>query len=299
MKDKKSFFSDDRYVGYFITENGCENIVYLKNCPPLNETDLDLIRIFLSNVAIAFDNIYYKINLEKKVDERTHDLKEEKDKVVNAQKVLSKYVPLQICEKILAGKIHDIWEHSRKRLSIFFSDIKEFTKLTETMEPEDVARLLNEYFSEMCEIAHRYGGVVSDMVGDGMFIFFGAPESTNDKDHALKCVNMAIDMQKRMKELQDQWFNEGIEQPLQIRCGINTGMVNVGGFGSNIRRKYAAMGLQVNLASRLEGACVPGKILISHSTWGLVKDEIECAPKGIINVEGFSHPIRVYDVNFK
>ena len=296
--EKESYFSDGRFVGYFKTENDCENIVYLKNCPPMNETDLDLIRIFLSNVAIAFDNIYYKINLERKVEERTQALSAEKEKVDNAHKVLSKYVPTQLCDKIMEGKILDIWDHSRKRLSIFFSDIKGFTKLTEIMEPEDVAVLLNDYFSEMCDIAHQYGGVVADMVGDGLFIFFGAPESTTDKDHALRCVNMSIDMQKKMRYLQAKWFNEGIEQPMEIRCGISTGMVNVGGFGSSIRRKYAAMGLQVNLASRLEGACEPGKILISHPTWGLVKDEIECKPKGKIDVKGFSHAVTVYEVNF-
>ena len=104
---KKSYFSDGRFAGYFKTENDCENIVYLKNCPPMNGPDLDLIRIFLSNVAIAFDNIYYKINLEQKVEDRTRALSAEKEKVDNAHKVLSKYVPTQLCDKIMEGKILD------------------------------------------------------------------------------------------------------------------------------------------------------------------------------------------------
>jgi class 3 adenylate cyclase len=109
---------------------------------------------------------------------------------------------------------------------------------------------------------------------------------------------MAIDMQKRISELQVKWFNEGIEQPLEIRCGISTGMVNVGGFGSKIRRKYSAMGLHVNLASRLENLCEPGKILISHPTWGLVNDTIPCEPRGKITVKGFSHPVMIHEVKF-
>jgi len=295
---KESFFVDNSYIGYFKTQNDCENIIYLKSCPPLSPTDMDLIRIFLSNVSISFDNIYYKMNLESKVEERTKELKSEKEKVDNIQKFLSKYVPLQLTEKAMEGKFSDIWGYTRKRLTIFFSDIKGFTQISEAMEPEDVATLLNEYFSEMCGIAHRYNGLVADMVGDGLFIFFGAPEVANDKEHALRCVNMAIDMQKRISELQVKWFNEGIEQPLEIRCGISTGMVNVGGFGSKIRRKYSAMGLHVNLASRLENLCEPGKILISHPTWGLVNDTIPCEPRGKITVKGFSHPVMIHEVKF-
>jgi class 3 adenylate cyclase len=109
---------------------------------------------------------------------------------------------------------------------------------------------------------------------------------------------MAFDMQYKMKELQQKWFEEGIEQALEIRCGISTGMATVGGFGSEDRKAYTAMGMQVNLASRLESACKPGGILISHPTYALVKDEIECEPKGQIDVKGFTRRVRAYQVIF-
>jgi class 3 adenylate cyclase len=107
---------------------------------------------------------------------------------------------------------------------------------------------------------------------------------------------MAIEMQLKLQKLQKKWFNEGIEYPLQIRCGINTGMATVGSFGSRQRSDYSAMGMQVNLASRLETACEPGGILISHSTWALTNDQFDCRPKGAIEVKGFSRPHRVYEV---
>ena len=148
----------------------------------------------------------------------------------------------------------------------------------------------------MNDIIHAYEGTLANITGDALFVFFGAPDRTSDRDHALRCVRMAIAMQKKMAELQRKWFHEGIEHPLQIRCGINTGMATVGSFGSRQRSEYSAMGMQVNLASRLETACKPGGILISHSTWALVNDRIATVPHGTIEAKGFSRPIRAYEV---
>jgi len=100
-----------------------------------------------------------------------------------------------------------------------------------------------------------------------------------------------------MQTLQKKWFSEGIEYLLQIRCGINTGMATVGSFGSGQRSEYSAMGMQVNLASRLETACEPGGILISHSTWALINDQIDCRSKAPIEAKGFSRFVRAYEVN--
>ena len=161
-----------------------------------------------------------------------------------------------------------------------------------------MARLLNEYFSKMNEIIQTYGGTLANIQGDALFVIFGAPDKTNDQDHALRCVRMAIDMQRKMATLQQKWFEEGIEQPLQIRCGISTGMATVGGFGSDYIKEYTDMGMQVNLASRFESTCEPGGVLISHPTWALIKDEISCAPQGEIEVKGFSRPVRAYAVEF-
>ena len=140
------------------------------------------------------------------------------------------------------------------------------------MEPEDMSRLLNVYISDMYAIIKQYGGTLAHIIGDALLVFFGAPDETNDHDHTLKCVRMAISMQQKMRQLQREWFDSGIEHPLQIRCGINTGMATVGGYGSRERKEYTAMGMQVNLAARLEGVCNPGQILISHPSWALIKD---------------------------
>ena len=239
---------------------------------------------------------HIRIRQERIIKSRTRDLQTEKETVEKAYNILSRYVPPQLVQKIVEGQIEPVWGHSRKKLSLFFSDIKDFTQTTDAMEPEDMARLLNAYISNMYAIIKRYDGTLAHIIGDALLVFFGAPDATSDRDHALRCVRMAVAMQQKMHQLQQEWFESGIEHPLQIRCGINTGMVTVGGYGSRERKEYTAMGMQVNLAARLEGACNPGQILISHSSWALVKDQIPSEPMGKIEVKGFARPVRVYQV---
>lgn len=148
----------------------------------------------------------------------------------------------------------------------------------------------------MNTIINEYKGTLAQVIGDGLYVIFGAPESTGDRDHALRCVKMAIRMQRKMNELNSKWFKKGIDEVLQIRCGINTGMATVGGYGSSERKEYTAMGMQVNIAARLEQTCTPGQILISHTTWALINDEISCSEHGKITVKGLHRPIRAYRV---
>jgi len=215
----------------------------------------------------------------------------------DAQSTLSRYVAPQLAQKIREGASSEVWGHQRRKLTIFFSDIKDFSVTTDLMEAEDLAKLLNDYIDEMVQIATKYDGTVAQISGDGLFIFFGAPEFIDDKEHALRAVRMAVEMQMRMRTLQQRWYRSGIEHPFQIRCGINTGMATVGGFGSAGRREYMAIGMQTNLAARLEAACEPGNILLGHTTWGLVKEEFSCKEMRPLEVKGFHHPIKTWQVN--
>lgn len=94
------------------------------------------------------------------------------------------------------------------------------------MEPEDLASLLNEYLAEMAAIADAAGATINRFVGDGIMMFFGAPNATSDRDHALRAVRMALDMQRRMVALRERWFEGGIQTPFHIRIGINTGVAS-------------------------------------------------------------------------
>jgi class 3 adenylate cyclase len=102
-----------------------------------------------------------------------------------------------------------------------------------------------------------------------------------------------------MSELGRKWFATGVQAPFRIRIGINTGTASVGDFGSEGRITYSAIGNQTNLAARIQVACEPGKVLISHPTWALVKDQIPCKERGEIRVEGLHYPVRVYEVDWE
>ena len=280
----------------------CEYHVKWK-AKPVYSRLVDFFRVRLSREIIdELERRIEEINVirlkqERIIELRTKDLQEQKRQVVKAHSMLSRYVPSQLAGKILAGDVAPLNGHQRRKLAMFFSDIKDFTRTTDALEPEDMGNLLNEYFSCMNAIIEKYEGTLANITGDALFVFFGAPDRTNERDHALRCVRMAMEMQLKMRELQQKWFAEGIEYPLQIRCGINTGMATVGSFGSGLRSEYSAMGMQVNLASRLETACKPGSILISHSTWALINDRIICQAKDSIEAKGFSRPVRVYEVD--
>jgi class 3 adenylate cyclase len=213
-----------------------------------------------------------------------------------ATALIRRYVPVQLAEKILAGEHAETAPPERRKLTLFFSDVVGFTSAADQMEPEDLAALLNDYLSEMARVAEGFGATINQFVGDGIMIFFGAPEATNDRDHALRAVRMAMAMQRRMSTLGEKWFAAGIQTPFRIRIGINTGTASVGDFGSTGRITYSAIGNQTNLAARLQTACEPGRILISHTSWALVKDDVPCQERGEIRVEGLHYPVRVYEV---
>lgn len=213
-----------------------------------------------------------------------------------ANEIISRYVASQLVKQIFAGNYDALERHDRRRLTLFFSDIQEFSTIADEIEPEDLSALLNEYLSEMSAIGERYGATIDKFVGDAIMIFFGAPVATDDRDHALRAVRMAIEMQARLGQMRERWHRAGFARTFQIRVGINTGHATIGTFGSKGRVDYTAIGRQVNLAARLQASCEPGKILISQATWLLVDDEVLCVPKGDLHVKGFHRPVSVYEV---
>jgi len=208
---------------------------------------------------------------------------------------LSKYISPQVHQQIMSGSAVRLGTQ-RKKLTIFFSDLIEFSTLSEELEAEPLTELLNTYLTEMSKIAQRYEGTIDKFIGDAVMVFFGDPESDGSKMDAMKAVGMAIAMRKHLRKLQKQWRLQGISKPLEMRIGINTGFCTVGNFGTESRMDYTVLGTEVNLASRLEAAAQPGQILVSHTTYALIKDRIMCRKRGQIEVKGFAQPVTVYEV---
>ncbi|MBD3664998.1 adenylate/guanylate cyclase domain-containing protein [Sulfitobacter aestuariivivens] len=209
---------------------------------------------------------------------------------------ISKYLSPQIYKSIFSGERDGSISTERKKLTVFFSDIKDFTDTTERMQPEELTELLNEYFTEMARIAATHGATIDKFIGDAIVAFFGDPTTNGTREDARACVLMALDMQKRLGDLAEHWRQRGIERPFQARMGINTGYCNVGNFGSDERMDYTIIGAEANLAARLESIAEPGGIVLSFETYAHVRDMVEAEPLEPVRFKGIARQVVPYSV---
>ncbi len=230
-------------------------------------------------------------NKEHLIEERSKNemLKELSNK-------LSRYLSPQIYQSIFEGKQDVTLTSKRKKLTIFFSDIVDFTATTESMESEDLSELLNDYLNEMTNIALRHGATIDKYIGDAMMLFFGDPYSKGIREDAIACVNMALEMLETMEILHQRWKKRGFTKPFKVRMGIHTGYCTVGNFGSKERLEYTIIGSSVNLASRIESAAGPNEILISEETKLLLDDRFAYKQSKELVPKGFKRSIALYSV---
>ena len=222
-------------------------------------------------------------------------LKEKNTKLEKISNRLAKYLSPQIYKNIFEAETEQTNDYKRKKLTVFFSDIKGFTDLSDSLDPDLLAELINDYLSAMTEIALKYGGTIDKFIGDAVLIFFGDPESDGLKKDASKCLSMAIAMQKKVAELDRNWREDrGITEGLKVRMGISTGYCTVGNFGSVQRVDYTVLGSTVNLASRLESICQPNKILVAPETKTLLEKEFKFEAQEAVELKGLNTPVTPY-----
>jgi PAS domain S-box-containing protein len=261
----------------------------------------------LSSLPLRYDdedcwlNAIYIIDDRKRAEAETLEAKQRVDETnlvleaVSGQ--LSKYISPQLYDAIFSGKQDVVIASKRKKLTIFFSDIANFTEITGQLESEELTALLNDYLSEMSIIAQQHGAYFDKFIGDAMMFYFGDPDSKGVKEDATACVKMAIEMQRRLHQLQLGWREQGLlDRPFQARMGINTGYCTVGNFGSQDRMDHTIIGSEVNLAARLETHADVGGILMSNETHALVKDWLLAEECREITAKGFAKPISTYSV---
>jgi CheY-like chemotaxis protein len=244
----------------------------------------DLDRVRLTQLQAAKDRT-----------EAANSLVTEKNQILeNLSSKLSKYLSPQIYQSIFRGEQNVEISSKRKKLTICFTDIAGFTETTDNLESEELTNVLNHYLTEMSVIALQHGATIDKFIGDAMLLFFGDPESRGVAEDAKACVMMAIAMQRRMRELEQEWRSRGLLRPFRIRMGITTGFCTVGNFGSRDRMDYTIIGNEVNLASRLQSATEPGSILLSYETNALVQGLVMTEEQPPITVKGFPKPISGY-----
>ncbi|MDR3468268.1 MAG: adenylate/guanylate cyclase domain-containing protein [Xanthobacteraceae bacterium] len=233
----------------------------------------------------------------QRIQSMNRELESANDFLAALSMKISRYISPQVYKSIFSGQKDVIIHTERKKLTIFFSDIQNFTATTERLQPELITQLLNEYFTEMSAIALEYGGTIDKFIGDAMLIFFGDPETRGDRADAQACLRMAWRMQRRLVELNEKWRTSGIEQPFRTRIGINSGYCNVGNFGSADRMDYTIIGAEANLAARLQSIAEPGGIVISYETYALVRDIVTAHTLAPITMKGISREVVPYAVD--
>ncbi|MDO9513620.1 MAG: adenylate/guanylate cyclase domain-containing protein [Elusimicrobiota bacterium] len=217
---------------------------------------------------------------------------EEKEKKF-IKSTFQRYVSSQVVDELIKNPEMLNMKGKKEWLSVFFSDIRGFTSMSENMEPEEVVKILNEYLTEMTEIIFKHQGTLDKFIGDAIMAIWGAPKYF--PNHAELAVRCACEMQAKVKELCCRWESEGRKQ-IGIGMGINTGFVVVGNMGSASYSDYTVIGDNVNLAARLEENAPAGKILISEATYKEVKDIVEVKLLEPLSVKGKQKAVKVYEV---
>jgi adenylate cyclase len=240
--------------------------------------DLNLFTTLSNYAAVAIEHARLAARL---LEERRH------------RERLQRYHSPRVIERILEGE-NETGAHfitQEREISVLFADIVGFTTISEQMTPPEVAKLLNQFFEAMIDVIFEHEGTLDKFIGDAILATFGA--ALPQQDHAVRCVRAALDMRKALAS-----FNAKRDQPeLRMRIAINSGCALVGDIGSPKRREFTVLGDVVNTASRLESSVAqPDQIIVSGSTYQLVKDEIEARPLGSVNLRGRSGPVDIYEV---
>ena len=270
--------------------------------PKDQETELKDLKKELSRLRLEANlrkSLATQLEKQKKVAEDAKaeaQLKTQQMEYVSGQ--LAKYLSPQIYESIFSGKQNVEVKSYRKKITVFFSDIVNFTAISDKLESEELTALLNFYLNEMSQIALKHGATIDKYIGDAIMIFFGDPESFGIEEAARRCVAMAVELQQRMAELWGYWSKHfGLKKDLEIRVGINTGYCTVGNFGSEDRLDYTVVGAAVNLASRLESAATPSGILVSEETYFQVKDYFSFDAPQQLELKGLERGVIAYEVD--
>lgn len=219
----------------------------------------------------------------------------EEEKVKYIKNTFSKFVSKEVVNELLANPDLLKLGGEKKEITVFFSDVRGFTTISESLSPENLVTLLNDYLSVMTDIIIEYRGTIDKYMGDAIMAFWGAP--IPEKDHAYLACLAALKQVKELAKLQEKWREQNWPK-LDIGAGLNTGEAVVGNMGSSRRMDYTVMGDTVNLASRLEGAnkTYYTHIIISESTYEKVKDRVVVRELDYIRVKGKLKPVTIYEL---
>jgi len=215
-----------------------------------------------------------------------------KIRTINVRKRLKQFVSEQVYKMI--ERSQGVLKPTFHEVSILFSDIRDFTRMSQNVLPDALASFLNnDYFTPLGEIAYNHNGTIDKHIGDSIMVVFGSPVEYDD--HAIRAVKTAIEMQRRAAEINKR-LHEKNGLSLKIGIGISTGMVFSGILGSLRIKEFTSVGMPVNIAARLQSMAKGGEILISDTTFQKLSGDIDLETLPPVTVKGIGEPITVYRV---
>ena len=219
----------------------------------------------------------------------------EEENVKYIRSTFSRFVAKDVVNQLLANPENLKLGGEKKEITVFFSDVRGFTTISENLSPEELVAVLNDYLSVMTEIVIEYRGTVDKYMGDAIMAFWGAP--VPEEQHAYFACICALKQLSELKKLQKKWLEQGWPE-IDIGVGLNTGSAVVGNMGSSHRMDYTVMGDTVNLGSRLEGTTKVYSIrcIISEFTYAKVHDKVITRELDLIRVKGKNEPVRIYEL---
>ena len=222
------------------------------------------------------------------------DVSEERLRLVKfIRNTFGRYLSKRVVDEILESPNGQEIGGRRKTVTVLMSDLRGFTSLSETRDPEDMVRLLNRYLARMSEVIIEYDGTIDEFIGDAILTIFGVPEEHDDDP--LRAVACAIAMQQAMAQVNAENRDKGLPE-LEMGIGLNEAEVIVGNIGSAKRSKYAVVGSGVNMASRIESYTVGGQILISESVRKEAGDILRIDSQREVFPKGAETPLKIYEV---
>ncbi|HTQ59786.1 MAG TPA: adenylate/guanylate cyclase domain-containing protein [Candidatus Solibacter sp.] len=220
-------------------------------------------------------------------------LVEEKEKR-KVRTAFGQYLSPEVIRRLLVNP--QLVEPKKTAITVMFSDIRGFTSISEKLDAQELALFLNQYLSDMTRIVFKNNGTLDKYIGDAVMAFWGAP--FEETGHASRACNAALEMMKRVRELQKQWEAQG-KPSLEIGIGLNTGVASVGNMGSALRYGYTALGDTVNLSSRLEGLNKDygTHIIVNETTYQAAKDDgFVFRELDLMRVKGKLQPVTIYQL---
>jgi class 3 adenylate cyclase/CheY-like chemotaxis protein len=205
---------------------------------------------------------------------------------------LRRFLSPQLAELVMSSGDESFLRSHRREITVVFCDLRGFTAFAETVEPEDLMLVLNQYHEALGDLVHRFEGTLERFAGDGLMVIFNDPLPCPDGPQ--RAVRMAVAMRGRVTQLVEQWSRQGHE--LDFGVGIAQGHATLGQIGFEGRSDYTAIGSVTNLAARLCGAAAPRQILISQRVYTAAEDIVVADSVGELALRGFSRPARAYNV---